>query len=223
MSARDIARPAALLVLFAGVFIVARASDLSARLSPDELRTALDELGLWAPAGLLAVFLLRPLLLIPITPFWIAAGTLFGWVEGAAWAIVGTCLGAGLGFGLARSLGRDFVERRLGRRLLRWRRLAGGEGLRTILALQLTPIMPHDLINNLAGVSRIAYPSFFLGSLLGTIPIITIYTYIGNAIWDPDSPPFWVAMGLLLALTITMLIWNRRLAGRRQNVRRFDT
>ena len=211
--------PVALLVLLGALFLVARFADLPARLSPDGLRGALADLGLWAPAGLLAVFLLRPLLLIPITPFWLAAGTFFGWIEGTALAVLGTSLGAGLGFWLARSLGRGFVERRLGSRLLRWRALDRGEGFRTVLLLQLTPVMPHDLINNLAGVSRIAYRSFFLGSLLGTIPIITIYAYVGNAVWEIPSPPFWIAMGLLSALTITMLIWNRRLVRRRQGGR----
>jgi uncharacterized membrane protein YdjX (TVP38/TMEM64 family) len=210
-------RLAILLALFAAVFALARVGGLTDRLSEAQIRDALRDLGLWAPAGLLAVFVLRPLVLIPITPFWIASGALFGWVEGALWATLGTSMGAALGFGLARHLGRDFVERRLGRRARRWGMFEGGEGIRTVLALQLIPIMPHDLINNLAGVSRIMYRSFFVGSLLGTIPVIIIYAYVGHAVWEIPSPRFWIAMGLLSALTITMLIWNRRLATRRRS------
>lgn len=210
-------RPAILLVLFGAVFALARIGGLTDRLADVQIRGALRDLGYWAPAGLLAVFVVRPLALIPITPFWIASGALFGWLEGALWATLGTSMGAALGFGLARHLGRDFVERRLGRHARRWGGFEASERMRTVLALQLIPIMPHDLINNLAGVSRIPYRSFFLGSLLGTAPIISLYAYIGDAVWEIPSPRFWIAMALLSALTITMLIWNRRLAMRRRS------
>lgn len=207
-------RPAALLLLFAAVFVLARAGGVSDRLSPAGIRDAIRGLGFWAPAGLVAAFLLRPLLLIPITPFWVVSGVLLGWVEGALWATAGTSLGAGVGFWLARGLGRGFVERKLGPRVARWAAFAKEDGFRTVLALQLTPVVPHDLINNLAGVSRMTYRSFFLGSLLGTIPIITIYAYAGAAVWEIPSAPFWIALALLSALTITMLMWNRRRVGR---------
>lgn len=210
-------RPAGLLVLLTGVLVLSLTGALPENLSVAGLRSALDKWGMWAPAGLLAVFALRPLALIPITPFWVLSGTLFGWLEGALWATVGTSLGAGIGFAIARFLGRDLVERRLGARARRWSGLARADGFRTVLALQLTPVVPHDLINSLAGVSRMAYRSFFLGSLLGTIPIIGVYAYIGDAVWAIPSAPFWVAMGLLTALTITMLWWNRRRAVRRRN------
>lgn len=205
-------RPLALLALFASLVVLAQLTDLPARLSAAEIRGWTGRFGLWTPLVVVAVYLLRPLVLLPITPFWIATGTVFGPLEGAAWAVVGTSLGAALGFGLARRLGREFVEQRFGRRVRRWATLPGRQGMSTVLALQLTPIMPHDLINNLAGLSRMPYRSFFLGSLLGTIPVILVYAYVGSAVLEVGSPRFWLAAALLTGMTITMLAWNRRLA-----------
>lgn len=75
--------------------------------------------------------------------------------------------------------------------------------------------MPHDLVNGFAGVSRMPYRYFFVGSLVGSLPIIVLYTYIGSALLAVDSPRFWIAVGLLSVLTVAMLAWNRRLARRR--------
>lgn len=184
--------------------------------SAEEVRAATSGLGPWAVAALLAAFVMRPLFLLPITPLWIGAGAAFGWVGGTLFALAGTSLGAALGFGVARRLGRTFVEKRLGSRLPRWTRMPEEGGLRTVLALQLTPIMPHDLINGMAGVSRMPYRSFAVGSLLGTLPIIAVYAYVGQALLAIPSPEFWAAAGILTVMTVLMLAWNRRQARRRE-------
>jgi uncharacterized membrane protein YdjX (TVP38/TMEM64 family) len=75
--------------------------------------------------------------------------------------------------------------------------------------------MPHDLINGFSGVSRMPYRSFFLGSLLGSLPLIVLYTYVGSAVLAVNAPRFWIAAGILSAFTIIMLAWNRRLARKR--------
>jgi uncharacterized membrane protein YdjX (TVP38/TMEM64 family) len=199
----------ALLALFATVIAVSFLTDLRERISPDEIRSWLRELGLWAPVALLAAYTIRPVILFPLSPFWIASGAFFGWLEGSVWAIVGTLLGAVVSCGLARHLGRAFVENRLGERVGRWARLGPEEGFRTLFLLKLNPIVPDDLINNLAGVSRVSYGTFALATVLGTTPIIFVYTYIGTTVWEIPSPQFWVAVGILTAVTVTMLLWNR--------------
>ena len=198
-----------ILVLMAGL---ARAGDVPARL--EALAGSARDPSPWTPVALLGAYALRPLTLVPITPLWILSGTLLGWGLGTLWSVAGTSLGAAIAFALARRLGRGFVERRFPR-LGRVGSLEQSQGLRTVLALQLTPVMPHDLINGFAGVSRMPYRYFFVGSLVGSLPIIVLYTYIGSALLAVDSPRFWIAAGLLSVLTIGMLAWNRRLARKR--------
>src|SRR5688572_19983505 len=202
-------RFAVLLTIFAAVIVLALVTDFRHRISPDEIRRTLNEAGLWAPVALLVAFTLRPLLLFPLSALWIASGAFFGWLEGTLWASLGTVLGGLVGFGVARHLGRDFVERRLGDRVGRWARMGPQEGFRTLLLLKLNPLVPDDLINNLAGVSRVSYGAFALATFLGTTPIIFVYTYIGTTVWEIPSPQFWIAVGILSVVTVTMLLWNR--------------
>lgn len=183
--------------------------------SAGEVRAALADLGPWAVAALLGAFLVRPLFLLPITPLWIGAGALFGWVEGTLAALLGTSLGAALGFGVARRMGRGAVGGTIRSRTPRWARMSEERGLTTVLALQLTPVMPHDLINGMAGVSGMPYRAFAVGSLLGTLPIIAVYAYVGQAVWAIPSAEFWAAAAILTAMTILMLAWNRRQTRRR--------
>jgi uncharacterized membrane protein YdjX (TVP38/TMEM64 family) len=199
----------ALLLLLVLVSSLTLATDLRGRFSATEIQHALDDAGPWAPVALLTVFAIRPLTLFPLTPLWIAAGAFFGWLEGGIWASVGTLLGGSMNFALARHLGRDFVERQLGERVGRWARMGHGKGFRSVLLLKLNPLVPDGLINNLAGVSRMAFASFALASLLGVSPLIFLYSYIGTTLWEYPSPTFWIGVGILTALTIVLLFWSR--------------
>lgn len=205
-------RPAILLGVLVLMALLARAGHAPARL--EALAGWARNSVAWTAAVLLAAYAVRPLTLIPVTLLWILSGTLLGWGAGAALSVVGTSLGAALGFSLARRMGREFVERRFPR-LGRLGRVQPSQGLRTVLALQLTPVMPHDLINGFSGISRMPYRSFFLGSLLGSLPLVVLYTYVGSAVLAVDSPRFWIAAGILSAFTIIMLAWNRQLARKR--------
>lgn len=205
-------RPAILLGILVLMALLARAGHAPERL--EALTGQARESIAWTAAVLLAAYAVRPLTLIPVTLLWILTGTLIGWGVGAAISVVGTSLGAAIGFALARRLGREFVERRFPR-LGRLGRVEPSQGLRTVLALQLTPVMPHDLINGFAGVSRMPYRSFFLGSLLGSLPLVVLYTYVGSAVLAVDSPRFWIAAAILSTFTVVMLAWNRQLARKR--------
>jgi uncharacterized membrane protein YdjX (TVP38/TMEM64 family) len=188
-------------------------TDLRDRIFADDIRGTLRAAGLWAPVALLVAFTVRPLVFFPLSSMWIASGAFFGWFEGWIWATVGTVLGAVVGFAVARHLGRDFVEHRLGSRLGRWTRMDVHNAFRTLVLLKFNPAVPDDLINNLAGVSRVSYGAFALATLIGTAPIIFIYSYIGTTVWEFPSPRFWIAAGVLTAVTVVLLFWNR-IAGR---------
>jgi uncharacterized membrane protein YdjX (TVP38/TMEM64 family) len=203
------ARFAALVALFATVIVLALVTDFRDRISSDQIRGVLGRAGLWAPAALLVIYAVRPLILFPLSVLWIGSGAFFGWFEGGVWAILGTVLGASVGFWVARHLGRAFVEGRLGERVGRWARMGPHEGFRTLFILKLNPLVPDDLINNLAGVSRVPYGTFALATVLGTMPIIFVYTYIGTTVWEFPSPPFWIGVGILTAVTVAMLSWKR--------------
>jgi uncharacterized membrane protein YdjX (TVP38/TMEM64 family) len=95
-----------LLLLGTGVFLF-RWSPLSALFHPDQL----SQLGGWAAPAYILLFALALTSGLPAGIFALSAGALFGPWWGTLWALCGGMLGGTLAFLLARSLGRDQVER----------------------------------------------------------------------------------------------------------------
>ena len=185
-------------------------------LDPDRLSDAVRAFGVWGPLALVALYSVRPLLLLPITPLWLASGFIFGW-PGALLSMFGTSAGAAIGFYLSRRLGREFVERRFKVAVCRWTLEHPADSLRTVMSLQLMPFMPHDVINGVAGVSRMPYRSFFLGSLLGTLPIILVYTWIGSAVRDVFGRWLWAVLAGLTIVGAGSFLWVCVVARRRSS------
>jgi uncharacterized membrane protein YdjX (TVP38/TMEM64 family) len=163
---------------------------------------------------MVGVYGLRPFLLLPITPLWLATGFVFGW-PGALISMIGTSAGAAIFFFLARRLGRGFVERRFGVTGRRWAIDHPADSLRAVMSLQVMPFMPHDLINGVAGISRMPYRSFFLGSLLGTLPIVLVYTWVAGAARDVPVPWLWAVLIGLTVVGAASFLRSRVVARRR--------
>jgi uncharacterized membrane protein YdjX (TVP38/TMEM64 family) len=209
LAPRDVIRLVALLALFAAVLLVALVSDVFEEVTPSLIHETVRDAGVWAPAIYLAGFVVRPITLLPLTFWLVAGGIAFGWTRGLPYAFVGANLGAAATFLAARSLGRDFVFRFFGRRPARVGD-TGRWGARHVLSLQLFPLMHHDLLNVAAACSRIPYARFLIGSALGTLPGIVLYTYAGSVLLAPGSPQFWTAFTALAALSVLSLLASRR-------------
>ena len=55
------------------------------------------------------------------------------------------------------------------------------EGLKLIILLRLSPLVPFDILNYLMGVTSISFKHYALGSL-GMIPGTIVYVYIGTGL-----------------------------------------
>jgi uncharacterized membrane protein YdjX (TVP38/TMEM64 family) len=208
----DIFRLLVLLVLFGIVLVLALATDVFDEITPREVHAWVRGLGVWAPAAYLGGFVLRPLTLVPLTLWLVAGGIAFGWSWGALYAVLGVNLGAAAEFLAARALGREFVLRLLKRRG-GLRRPPKFWGARAVLSLQLLPFMPHDLLNAAAACSTMPYWRFLVGSSLGTLPALVLYTYAGSVLMAPGSKRFYAVFAALAALSLTSLAatrWMRR-------------
>lgn len=109
-------------------------------------------------------------------------GYAFGWFWGAVLATLGTAVGCALDFSLARTLGRDFVLSRFGRRVARLDAFLRADPLRTSLAIRLFPV-GHNLTTSVAaGVTSIPATAFILGSALGYVPQNLVFAIFGAGI-----------------------------------------
>jgi uncharacterized membrane protein YdjX (TVP38/TMEM64 family) len=129
----------------------------------------------------------------------VAAGLAFGAVQGAVLTFSVTIFASLLPFTVARRLGRNWVEARVGgTRLQRYSDLINRNAFLVFFYLRLIPSLPYELQNHIAGVSRITYPQFMLASVLGIGPIILILTFLGDALSEPGTRDFWIATAIWL-------------------------
>src|SRR5262249_47920307 len=81
-------------------------------------------------------------LLLPGTVLSFAGAVLFGAYEGTLYTWVGATIGATLAYGMARVLGRDFVERLFGGRFAAFDQRIRDHGFTGLLIIRLLPIFP---------------------------------------------------------------------------------
>lgn len=134
----------------------------------------------WAPAGALALYLLRPLLLVPITLLNLTAGFLLGPALGIGLALTGTLLSATVGYGLGRLIGSAELAGRLSARwpLLRMLRSRSFEA---VVAGGLM-YLHADLVNLPSGLLRIRFATFLAGITLGNALTLTTAVLTGASV-----------------------------------------
>ncbi|WP_428483512.1 TVP38/TMEM64 family protein [Rhodopila sp.] len=145
------------------------------------IASAVNGLGVWAPAGFVALYAAGTVVFFSGALLSLAGGALFGPIWGTLWNLLGATLGATLAFLIARAIGADWIEQRLGGRL---RRIVDGvetEGWRFIALMRLVPFVPFNLLNYALGLTRISLPAYILASAVCMLPGAVAYTWLGYA------------------------------------------
>lgn len=167
------------------------------------------------PLFLFGIYLLRPLLLLPITILTVFSGFLFGAFWGSVYALVATLMSSALAYALGRWFARNGKTITLEsgfRERLRQR------SFETVLIGRLT-FVPGDLINYGAGYLRIHMGAFLVATALGGLPGLLIAVLAGASTEGQfDMRAFKLNPAYLLAslglLVITLLL-SRGLRRRR--------
>lgn len=153
--------------------------------------------GAWGPIIYMLLYAVGPSFLLPGAVMTIAAGLAFGVWRGAIWSLIGADAGAIVAFGAGRFLGRSLVERRMGARLRQILNRLERNGFYLTLYLRLVPVIPYNAFNLLAGASSIRFKDYFWASVIGMIPGTVLFALLGDSLWNPGSPRFFIALGLI--------------------------
>jgi len=155
----------------------------------------------WGPLGPIAYILLfavGPSFLVPGAVMTIAGGLAFGAFWGATWSLIGANLGALIAFGAGRLMGQSFVDMLFSRRFPDLLDRLVRNGFYVILYLRLVPVIPYNALNMLAGASPISFRDYLWASVIGMIPGTILFALLGDALWHPTSPRFFIALALIL-------------------------
>jgi uncharacterized membrane protein YdjX (TVP38/TMEM64 family) len=170
--------------------------------SLNEIIALIRSLGFWGIGVSVGLMVIHSFVPFPAEFVAVANGMIYGPLWGTAVTWTGAMIGAFSAFGLVRLLGRPFVERMLSVRdkskLDDWTARYGGE---MILISRFIPVISFNLINYVAGLTRISWWTFAWTTGLGILPMTLLMVIMGEQI---KHLPWWVWL-LLLVIGMGML------------------
>jgi uncharacterized membrane protein YdjX (TVP38/TMEM64 family) len=144
-----------------------------------------EGLGALGPLVFIAGYAAAVVAFAPASLLTLAAGAIFGVVEGTVYVFAAASAGACLAFLVARHAARGLVERRIAgdRRFAAIDRAIGRDGRRIVLLLRLSPAIPFNLLNYALGLTRIRFADYALASI-GMLPGTLAYVYSGSLLGE---------------------------------------
>jgi uncharacterized membrane protein YdjX (TVP38/TMEM64 family) len=122
-------------------------------------------------------------------------------------------IGATLAYGMARMLGRGFVERLFGGRFAAFDQRIGEHGFTGLLLIRLLPLFPFNAVNFGCGLTGIRLRDYVLATAIGIVPGTFVYQFLfakfGRRILTEGlrleylaDPELWLAIGLFAAFVL---------------------
>lgn len=168
--------------------------------------------GGWGVAASIGLMILHSFVPFPAEILGVANGLVYGTVGGSAVTWSGAMLGAYLAFGLARLLGRPFVRKVVSVRTLesmdRWTEREGGW---TLLVFRLIPLIAFNVINYVAGLTKVSWWTFTWSTGLGILPVTVLMAALGDQMLENS----WWTVSLLLLVTAIAIVGFRWLVRRK--------
>ncbi|WP_297436062.1 TVP38/TMEM64 family protein [uncultured Clostridium sp.] len=139
-----------------------------------------------------------------------AATAIYGWEISALITWIGYTIGAGVGFMIAKFLGREFVEKLEGKgKLSKLDKFLGNEGFKTIFIARLLPFIPFNLTSYLAGLSSISFKSFILGTAIGQIPGTIAFAVLGE-FFIGDIKYAFLGITIFISLILISMMFKKK-------------
>jgi uncharacterized membrane protein YdjX (TVP38/TMEM64 family) len=202
------AKISVLVLSIAATLAALRWTELGTVLSQDSLISLFENFRAspWAPLALIGLFVVGSPLGIPASPLILAGGAAFGLYHGWFYNFVGTVLGAGSSFLLAKALGRDFMVHFVGEnRLKKIEGILDRHGFWTIVRSRFIPI-PFVITNFASAWVGLRFGTFIGATAVGLAPSMLVYTYFGKALYDVAGEHRQEVVWKLVVATILLLL-----------------
>ncbi len=166
----------------------------------DSVVDFVNSFGFWTWLAFILLVILE-VVLAPIPPLvlYVVGGLIFGAFFGGILTLIGNITGAIIDFFLAKRYGRGIVEKKVSSKIRKkFDNFSDKYGGFAIFLLRVNPLTTTDLVSYLAGLSKIKFWKFVVGTAAGLIPMIFIQTYFGDV--------FVKGSGILSALVFILSI-----------------
>ena len=188
-------------------------------LSVDTILSYTPELPLLAALFLLLLYGLKSLsLTLPILLLDTVCGVLFPLPVAILVATLGTAITLTIPYFIGRGAGPDMTEKLQQKhpRLRELREMRSRNELFLAFLIRIVGILPCDVVSLYLGNTRLPFPKYLLGGVLGFLPDILTAVVVGTKADDRSSPWFWaaIAVNLLVAggATLFYTLYRKRQA-----------
>lgn len=165
-------------------------------ITPTVLREYFMKLGPWAFIIYIIAYTVRPIVFFPTSIMTPLSALLFGPFLGWIFTYIGETLSATVAFFIARYFGKNLVEKfekgdsekknnKLTNFIIKYKEKLENNGFETVLFLRLVPLFPFDFVNYACGLSKIPYRTYLIATLIGVIPGLTAYIFLGGSLMNP--------------------------------------
>lgn len=180
---------------------------------PENIRAFIQGFGPWAVAVYIGLYALNTITLLPpIGIMSLSAGALLGPVGGTVGIMAGSFLGTSATFFISRYLGGPFVQKIVTGKVKEFQDKLGANGFKVILAVRLIPVLPWEVVNYAAGLSKMKYRDYITATLIGIFPAVVIQVFASHsaAHFNIKDPKIWAALAAFAALMIVPGIYLKK-------------
>jgi uncharacterized membrane protein YdjX (TVP38/TMEM64 family) len=134
-------------------------------------------------------------------------GFLFGFIPGGFYALIGASVGTSLSFLIMRHIFSNVIRGKYAQKLEQFNEKLKIQGVASyLLTMHLVGLIPYFIINSLAALADVPFITFFWTTIVGSLPIIFIYSFAGRQLYfiETFSDIFSPTIIMLLVLLIIM-------------------
>lgn len=144
-----------------------------------------DSLGFWGPVVFILGYVVAVVGFVPGSILTLAAGAIFGLVQGVIYVFIAATLGSCAAFLVSRYVARQAIERRLAGnpKFAAIDRAVGREGRKIVFLLRLSPAFPFNLLNYGLGLTNVRFADYAVAAV-GMLPGTILYVYYGKLAGD---------------------------------------
>ena len=173
---------AALVVVVIGILVAWRFGVFARFKDLPELQRQLVALGAWGYLAFVLTYAVVQPFGVPGTVFVMVAPLVWPWPIAFALSMTGTMAASCVGFWFARFVARDWMQKRIPKRFLKYNEALDRRAFATVVTLRFLLWMP-PLLHAFFGVSNVRFWTHFWGSFVGYLVPLFVVSFFGQKVF----------------------------------------
>lgn len=95
------------------------------------------------------------------------------------------------------------------RSLDRFTHLVERNAFLAVLMARLIPVMPAPAVNGYAAISRMGFISYFMGTVIGKVPVMFMFAFVGDRLLEDVSTTLWVVGFYIMFLALIYAVYRK--------------